>query len=290
MLGFNILWASKCEYPAKHVIKPHRHNDYYHMIFVLNGSGNIVLGDTAYKTKINRLYIVKPGVKHGIYASLAKSINTVEFKFSFSNDYTKNMLELLPEYYENTSIAIRNVFISIVDEIKKQGNYFEEVLALHLAQIVYYLSRDLGGETMSLENIDERDACGSGLEKYETLKNVTRYIKENYWKNLSLNDLAAMVHLTPVYFCSVFKESYGISPINYLQNVRVENAKKLLANSEKSVTDIAFEVGFQSVHYFSRYFKSHEDLSPNDFRKRNQGYICKDFVGSITDFSKSQDS
>lgn len=288
MLGFNILWASKCEYPAKHVIKPHRHNDYYHMIFVLNGSGNIVLGDTAYKTKINRLYIVKPGVKHGIYASLAKSINTVEFKFSFSNDYTKNMLELLPEYYENTSIAIRNVFISIVDEIKKQGNYFEEVLALHLAQIVYYLSRDAGGEAMSLENIDERDACGSGLEKYEALKDVTRHIKENYWKDISLNDLAAMVHLTSVYFCSIFKDSYGISPMNYLQNVRVENAKKLLAGSDKNITDIAFEVGFQSVQYFSRYFKNHEGITPNDFRRRNKGYIYKDFVGSITDFSKSE--
>lgn len=288
MLGFNIFWVSKCEYPAKHVIKPHRHDEYYHLIFVLNGAGNIVVNDSTYRAKINQLYIVKPMVKHGIYASSNKPLNTVEFKFSFSNDYTENVLKLLPEYYENTSIAIRNAFISIVDEIRKQDNYFEEVLVLHLMQVVYYLSRDLGSEAMSLENIDERDTCGSGLEKYKSLKNVTMYIKENYWKDISLSDMAAMVHLSPVYFCSVFKESYGISPMNYLQNVRVENAKKLLANSEKSVTDIAFEVGFQSGHYFSRYFKNHEGISPNDFRRRNKGYIYKDFVGSITDFSKSE--
>ena len=287
MLGVKILWVSKCEYPAKHIIKPHRHNEYYHLIFVLNGSGSIVMDYYTHNARINQLYLAKPMVRHGIYASSRNPLNTVEFKFSFCDDDTESLLKSLPDHFEDTSIAIRNVFISIIDEVRKQDSHFEEVLELHLMQILYYLFRDLGSESISLENIYERDTFDSGMEKFKQLKNVAVYIKENYWNDFSLNEMAEMAHLTPTYFCSVFKESYGLSPMNYLQNVRIENAKKLLVHSDKSITDIAFEVGFKSVHYFSRYFKNHEGISPNDYRRRNKGYIYKDFAGNITDFTKS---
>lgn len=286
-LAFNILWVSKCEYPAKHVIKPHQH-DFYHLIFVLNGSGNILVGDSIHEMKINQLYLVKPNIRHGIYASKTRVLNTVEFKFWPGNEAASQMLMKLEDCNKNISITIRNVFVNIIEEIKRQNRYYEEVLNLELMQIVYYLSRDSDIEVITLESNDKRDECESGLEKYNALKKVTNYIKENYWMELSLSDLAAMVNLSPAYFCSLFKESYGISPINYLHNVRVECAKQLLEDTNKSVTDIAFEVGYQSIHYFSRYFKNHEGISPNDFRRRTQGYICKDFIGSITDFSKGE--
>ncbi len=290
-LDFDILWISKCNYPAKHVIKKHYH-DYYQIVFILNGEGEIILGNNVYNADINQVYIFKPNVEHIIKASKFKLLNIVELKFYCNNTISESLAYQLPSIIKDTGQSIRTAFINIVEEVKMQDKYTEHIINSLLTQIIFSLIRISDQETSYLyrKNIDRVNykvyrTIKNEKESNEPLTAVIDYIRQNYSMEIKLNDLAEMAYLSPIYFCSVFKEKYGVSPIQYLQSVRLENAKKLLIGTNNSITSISERVGFQSVHYFSRFFKTHEGITPNEFRRRNQDFIIRDFRGDITDFS-----
>ena len=69
---------------------------------------------------------------------------------------------------------------------------------------------------------------------------------------------------------------WGIPPMQYINHLRIERSKVLLAMTDKSATEIALDVGFQSIHYFSRYFKDKEGMTPNEYREKRKKYHLKD--------------
>ena len=88
--------------------------------------------------------------------------------------------------------------------------------------------------------------------------------------------LARLSHLDSSYFCRVFGRRFGIPPIHYLLNTRIRKAKELLEDSELSISEIARRVGFQSLHYFSRYFAKREHMSPNQYRHQAESSFYLD--------------
>ncbi len=100
----------------------------------------------------------------------------------------------------------------------------------------------------------------------EIIKRAIRYISGNYSQNLTLEDLAEHVNLNPSYFSSLFKQSTGSSFREYLNMVRIEESKRLLANTDYSIIDISLAVGFEDQSYFSKVFKKYTGLTPKQFR------------------------
>lgn len=100
----------------------------------------------------------------------------------------------------------------------------------------------------------------------ETLKKSIRFITENFVYRITLSDVASEAHLNPAYFSSIFKQSTGISFKEYLNLVRVEEAKRLLTTTEFSIIDIAIGIGFEDQSYFSKVFKKYTGLTPKQFR------------------------
>ncbi len=92
------------------------------------------------------------------------------------------------------------------------------------------------------------------------------YIRENQAENLSLSQVARAVNTSTFYFCKMFKKATGLSFTEYLSRVRVEKAKNLLLNPNLRVSEIAFEVGFQSLTHFNRVFKKVTGQSPTEYR------------------------
>ncbi len=103
-------------------------------------------------------------------------------------------------------------------------------------------------------------------KNYELMKRAMLFISENFSKNLSLDEVADYVHLNPSYFSSVFKQSCGSSFKEYLNMVRIEESKRLLANTEYSIIDIAIATGFEDQSYFSKVFKKYTGLTPKQYR------------------------
>lgn len=100
----------------------------------------------------------------------------------------------------------------------------------------------------------------------ELVKKAVNYIAQNYSSPLSLEDVANQVHLNAAYFSTIFKQVTGSSFKEYLNMVRIEESKRLLANTDYSVIDIAVSVGFDNQSYFSKVFKKYTGLSPKQYR------------------------
>ena len=110
---------------------------------------------------------------------------------------------------------------------------------------------------------------GSGLPASagrESIKKAVRYISRNYALSICLEDVSRYVNLSPSYFSGLFKQCTGFSFKEYLNLVRIEESKRLLANTDYSIVDIAVATGFQDQSYFSKVFKRHVGVTPKQYR------------------------
>lgn len=99
-----------------------------------------------------------------------------------------------------------------------------------------------------------------------TMTRAREYIAANHSEELSLATVAKAVHMSPFYFCKQFKKATGFTFTNYLGRLRVEKAKERLLNPNTRVSEVAFEVGFQSLTHFNRVFRNLTGESPTAYR------------------------
>lgn len=93
-----------------------------------------------------------------------------------------------------------------------------------------------------------------------------QFIREHYTEDLSLGQVAAAVHTSVFYFCKIFRKVTGTTFTEFVSRTRIERAKNLLLNQNLRVSEIAYEVGFQSLTHFNRVFKKIAGESPTDYR------------------------
>ncbi len=112
---------------------------------------------------------------------------------------------------------------------------------------------------------------GKNIEKEPTdqdeiVTSVKVYIEKNYTSPISLQELASEVFICQSYLCLLFKQKTGTTLTNYITQLRVDKAKKMLRNTDKKLIDICFDVGFNDSKYFSRIFKKSTGYTPSDYR------------------------
>lgn len=122
--------------------------------------------------------------------------------------------------------------------------------ALDFQQIIYeiFSSRVISGPSKNMEILN-------------------RYIMENYCSDIDVNKLAEVYGTSVSYLCRAFKEEFHVSPIAYVNTLRVKKAKNLLQSTQKKVAQIARECGFINAEYFCYVFKKHENCTPLQYRK-----------------------
>ena len=104
--------------------------------------------------------------------------------------------------------------------------------------------------------------------KQHSLIDVKEYIDTHYSEKITLDRLSEMFSINKFYLERIFKEQFGVSIINYLTNIRITHAKRLLRFTSKSVEQIGLECGITPLYYFSRMFKQTEGISPSEYRMK----------------------
>lgn len=137
-------------------------------------------------------------------------------------------------------------------------------------------------ELHSLTNIDEiRDFFRYAYEKAgsyiissrksssSSLQKILKYIQENFQRDLSLEEVSEYSNLSPQYFSRYFKEQMGVTFTDYVNQLRIQKAKVLLAEPDSLVNSVASAVGFENVNSFIRMFKRYEGISPGKYKSRS---------------------
>lgn len=96
------------------------------------------------------------------------------------------------------------------------------------------------------------------------------FITSNYTQNISLKELADLSCLSPNYFHRLFSKTFNISPLNYIRQMRMEEAVRQLVYTNNPIKEIAFNVGYDDEAYFSRIFSQTYKISPGRYRKGNE--------------------
>lgn len=103
--------------------------------------------------------------------------------------------------------------------------------------------------------------------KIDRLSDVFEYVKENYKEEISLIEIAKIANLTPTSFCRMFKLKTKKSFVEYLNAIRVSNACKLLLETDKGISEIAYECGYKTASNFNQLFKKLTGTTPGEYRK-----------------------
>ncbi len=159
-----------------------------------------------------------------------------------------------------TDIRLHRIGRDLFDEVadsRSGGRLYVETLAV---QLVIHLLRCYGAGAGRREGA--RDV--QNTDRARRLERAVEYINDRLADDLSLSDIAAVVHLTPHYFCRRFKEVYNISPHQYVIRRRVEKARVLLQRSRLTVGEIALRVGFSDHSHLNRHYKRHFGRPPRD--------------------------
>ncbi len=106
---------------------------------------------------------------------------------------------------------------------------------------------------------------GKSIEK--SIEHAKFHIRENVEKSIDIEKLANELNIGYSYFRKMFKTYTGLSPHQYCLDLKIMRAKELLLTSNQSIKEIAYQLGFESIHYFSRFFKQKTGLSPSELRK-----------------------
>ncbi len=101
-----------------------------------------------------------------------------------------------------------------------------------------------------------------------SITRAKQFIQDNQSEDLSLGMVAKAVNMSAFYFCKMFKKATGLNFTDYVSRVRVEKARNLLLNRNLRISEIAFEIGFQSLTHFNRVFKRVTGQSPTEYRRQ----------------------
>lgn len=146
----------------------------------------------------------------------------------------------------------------------------EDILSLE--GIARFSSLELLRDRMisAIHEILRRQADKKQKVPKHVVSELTDYLNENYHKEISLVDLSGRFFLSPQYLSQMFKEKTGDTYLNYLMGLRIDAAKKLLAQSDLKVYEICERVGYTDTTYFSRLFEKKAGCKPTEYRKRNR--------------------
>ena len=157
------------------------------------------------------------------------------------------------------------------DEFLRFYNDLPLVSQKNLINIGNILAQYFDAKILSSELLSSKIKEGS--TQNDLAETIKQFIRLNYRSSLSLSEIAKALHINASYASRLFSSKYGKTLTEYITHVRIEHAKNLLTTTDASIGNIALNVGFEDVNYFSRLFKKHTGCSPCKYRKDNHSYV-----------------
>lgn len=169
----------------------------------------------------------------------------------------------LPLILNNTSPGYNEILETILNLFNCYKDKYDGY-ELEIKSLLFHLFSLLYKYNLVKKSPKKNISCDATYK----IKNTLNYISENYYNPITINELAEICGFSEYHFMKFFKKHTGMTCIEYINNYRLEEASKLLTHSNKSIMDISFEVGFNSVSYFNKLFKKTYNLTPKDFRNK----------------------
>ncbi len=233
----------------------------YQLIYIAAGKGYFYFDDDS-PTIVNAgnmiLYAPRETQKYIYYGIDQPNIYWIHFS-------GQNIPELFRAHNIDTSTHVIPVgtnsnyahyFEKIILELQLQKDFYEESAALFFTQLLIMMGR-----------FDKAFSLNKEFFSFEDIDHATTYFHEHYRENINIESYATSKGFTISSFFRKFKQYTGMTPLQYLLDIRLSNAKILLETTDYSINEIASIIGYENALYFSRLFHKHIGVSPKEYRR-----------------------
>ncbi|MFC6605084.1 AraC family transcriptional regulator [Ectobacillus funiculus] len=251
----------------------HRH-DAYEIYYMSKGERLYFIKERTYHVKAGDLVLVNMYDLHK--TTEAYSPNHERILINFKSDYIQRMANGMEEsFYEifqkfpvlrlniKEQGAVESILRKMIEEYEDKTEGYQTYLRLLLVELLLYIYRHI--KKNKIEPIEYPNSL------HEKVSEIVRYINSHYMDVLTLQSLSKQFHISPYYLSRVYKEVTGFSFVEYLNQVRINEAQKLLKTTNLNVTSIAEKVGYENPTHFGRVFKTITGTSPLKYRKNGSG-------------------
>lgn len=253
---------------------PHRHDDFYEILFITQGTGIYTIDFQQYAIKSDTVFFLSPGQIHEL--ELSDDIKGYIFLFT-SAFYHVNKADLyklfeLPFFYtlgkdtpplllqdfaQRTLLA--EFFEKAISENEQDLAEKDDAIRAFLDLILIHCKR------LYPEFLDEKMSKGKLL-----VKRLKQLIEEKCQENFSVKEYAELLNVTPSYLSETVKSLTGRTSSDLINDRMILEIKRMLVHSDLTVSEIAFQLHFADQSYFSKYFKKLTQLSPLELRAKAQ--------------------
>ena len=271
--NFELLYITKSKFENDWHSTAHIH-PFMEIFFITEGNGAFQLEDSIVNVKENDLIIINPNCLHTEKSNLNDSpleyivLGIGNFSINFFNlNNTKFSQSDIKTYhiinFKENSSNILNQLNLIIDEIKLKNYKYEVACKSMLSLFILNILR-----TTPSVSILQNEKKNLNLE----CAKIKNYLDAHYSENITLETLSTLSYMNKFSLIHTFTKQVGMSPISYLIEKRINEAKSLLETTNYSIKDIGSIVGFSNSSYFSQMFKKQTNLSPKQYRFQKSSY------------------
>ncbi len=264
-LYLKVLYAKKFSTSKNINTRIHFH-PFTEFYYILKGSGKFSIEDKLIDTSTDDFFIINSNVGHSIYSS--ENEDLVYVSFGVDSIFVKNIENKDdPDYdkyiYRNVE-KDKDYFIKSFDIINKEfdsNDIFSRSMAnVKASEFVISLLRKYKNEFIITNDVKIN----------KQIDYIKHFIDNNYSEDIKLEGLSKMAYMNKFHLISEFKQSYRVTPIDYLILKRIEVTKNLLISTNHSMEEISSIVGFNSQSYFNQVFRKKVGITPSQFRKNHR--------------------
>lgn len=246
----------------KQTILPTTTSDHFHLFYIFSGSGFLIVDSSSFSCGKNNLLLF-PSVSVAIPTPGKHStLSILHLTFTCSSPLLRFELSQLAPFIP-VSEGTQNLLKEILHECVSKLAFYEDLCALYLEQILLpfvirtYRKKSLSPAVSQLAHPDSN-----------ILSSVRNYIDSHLDQELSIEQLSQISYLNPRQLNRIFQKHYHKTVTEYINDCRLSKSRELLCFSTLTITEIAESLGFRSIHYFSRFFKKREGISPSQYRRQ----------------------
>jgi len=258
----------------------HTH-DFSELVIILGGTARHLMNGHLYPIMAGDVFVLNGDMEHGFEACQGLQLCNIMYNPEQMLNVRQDVYQLAGYYalfvveplyrtrhplHNQLRLApmrlasIRAQLDKMLHEYTSRPPAYMTMLQAYFVQLVIELSRDYSARE------PDKMYSDTTLE----LANAIMLMERGYQQPLTLHDLATAAHMSQSHFLRVFKETFGLPPIQYLIRIRITHACHLLINTPKPITEVAHDVGFDDGNYFSRQFKQVMGDSPQVYRRQNR--------------------
>lgn len=236
--------------PTKYVVPIHSHTC-YELVYYYSSGGFTNINGKKYYYKPGDFIIIPPLAHHDDHSNDETEIICIGFY------YDDIEFKLAEGVYSDSQGKIKNLLENLLLEIQEKKNHYSYAANLLLKQILIEINRFLL-------------PVNSEAGQHDSIMIAIRYIEQYFLTEIDMQQLAKIAQYSYHRFRHIFKQKMGVSPKQYILKKRIVYAKKQLLETNVSITELSYACGFCSTSQFIKTFKEFFDITPQQYRKKQQ--------------------